>query len=227
MFWIALATYCSVEACDFKDCISPIWISSLTLMYSNWVYKGLIHFIEKRLSQRHWKECLWSWRLYLMYSTQQNKDRDAYNSLIKSRRMLMNEDSLYKHTAKSSDGCFIEGRMNQSIKCTALVSRLPTMWAHPSSLLCQMKGSNKKRWKKRLYLFECHNTHQLSNTGDISVTEAQQREQSVCLSNERERDTISVNALYLCLCFCFIHRIYFVELFHFNKKHNLTISPVG
>lgn len=43
--------------------------------------------------------------------------------------------------------------------------------------------------KKWLYLFQCHNTHQLTNAGDIGVTETQQGEQSVGLSNERE-DTI-------------------------------------
>lgn len=38
-----------------------------------------------------------------------------------------------------------------------------------------------------MYLFQCHDTHQLSNTGDIGVTETQQGEQSVCLSDERGR----------------------------------------
>lgn len=44
-----------------------------------------------------------------------------------------------------------------------------------------------------MYLFQRHNTHQLSNTGDIGVTEAQQGEQSVCLSDERGgHDPVSV-----------------------------------
>lgn len=42
--------------------------------------------------------------------------------------------------------------------------------------------------KRELYLLQCHDTHQLSNTGDIGVTETQQREQSVGLSNKREED---------------------------------------
>ncbi len=51
-------------------------------------------------------------------------------------------------------------------------------------------NKNMTRKKKWLYLFQCHNTHQLSNTGDIGMTETQQGEQSVGLSNEREEDII-------------------------------------
>lgn len=38
------------------------------------------------------------------------------------------------------------------------------------------------------YLLQRHDAHQLPNTGDIGMTEAQQREQRVCLSNERVRE---------------------------------------
>lgn len=46
---------------------------------------------------------------------------------------------------------------------------------------------SKMEW---LYLFECHDSHQLPDAGDVGVTETQQGEQSVCLSNDREEDTI-------------------------------------
>lgn len=47
-----------------------------------------------------------------------------------------------------------------------------------------------------MYLFQRHDTHQLSNTGDVSVTETQQGEQSVCLSDERGRhDPVSVKLI--------------------------------
>lgn len=43
-----------------------------------------------------------------------------------------------------------------------------------------------------MYLFQRHDTHQLSDTGDIGVTETQQGEQSVCLRDERGRhDSVS------------------------------------
>lgn len=46
---------------------------------------------------------------------------------------------------------------------------------------------------QQMYLFQRHDTHQLSNTGDIGVTETQQGEQSVCLSDERgQHDLVSV-----------------------------------
>lgn len=39
---------------------------------------------------------------------------------------------------------------------------------------------------RKKYLLQRHDAHQLPDTGDIGVTEAQQGEQRVCLSNERE-----------------------------------------
>lgn len=44
--------------------------------------------------------------------------------------------------------------------------------------------------KRRLYLFQRNNTHQLPDAGDIGVTETQQGEQSVSLSNDTEEDMI-------------------------------------
>lgn len=41
--------------------------------------------------------------------------------------------------------------------------------------------------KENHYLLQCHDSHQLSNTGDIGMTETQQREESVGLSNDREK----------------------------------------
>lgn len=46
---------------------------------------------------------------------------------------------------------------------------------------------SKMEW---LYLFECHDSHQLPDAGDVGVTETQQGEQSVCLSKDREEDTM-------------------------------------
>lgn len=85
--------------------------------------------------------------------------------------------------------------MNQSIKHDAENNcpqrELITARFH-ATLQTQTTGNDKK-----LYLFQCHNTHQLSNTGDIGVTEAQQGEQSVCLSQERVEHIQSVlNVLY-------------------------------
>lgn len=54
------------------------------------------------------------------------------------------------------------------------------------------REEGKKRNKSKKYLFQRHNAHQLSNTGDIGVTEAQQGEQRVCLSGDRgEHDPVS------------------------------------
>lgn len=57
-----------------------------------------------------------------------------------------------------------------------------------------MRTNGKK--PQQMYLFQRHDTHQLSNTGDIGVTETQQGEQSVCLSDERGRhDLVSVELI--------------------------------
>lgn len=56
--------------------------------------------------------------------------------------------------------------------------------------------TNGKKKPQQMYLFQRHDTHQLSNTGDIGVTEAQQGEQSVCLSDERGRhDLVSAELI--------------------------------
>lgn len=58
----------------------------------------------------------------------------------------------------------------------------------------RIKGKNKKQ--KQMYLFQRHDTHQLSNTGDIGVAETQQGEQCVCLSDERgPHDLVSVELI--------------------------------
>lgn len=86
--------------------------------------------------------------------------------------------------------------MNQSINHDASCDRttahnmrsshLAVMPHYKKHAYKEKNGSWEKKRKKEMYLFQCHDTHQLSNTGDIGVTETQQREQSVGLSNERE-----------------------------------------
>lgn len=88
--------------------------------------------------------------------------------------------------------------MNQSIKHDAPSDRTTAHNMRSSQLavmphyrikpreVTKKHTAEEKTKTKRFYLFECHNTHQLSNTGDIGMTETQQREQSVGLSNEKE-----------------------------------------
>lgn len=75
--------------------------------------------------------------------------------------------------------------------------------------------------KKWLYLFQCHNTHQLTNAGDIGVTETQQGEQSVGLSNERgERghDPVSVRCAVLWQCSACMTALFLISNFSATKE---------
>lgn len=89
--------------------------------------------------------------------------------------------------------------MNQSIKHDAHCDRttahnVRSPWLvvmlHYRIILREVtkKHADKEKTQENHYLLQCHDTHQLSNTGDIGVTESQQREQSVGLSNDRERE---------------------------------------
>lgn len=88
--------------------------------------------------------------------------------------------------------------MNQSVNHQASCDRTSAHAVRSLQLVSleQTKDNNhaEKRGKKRqqMYLFQRHDTHQLPDAGDIGVTETQQGEQSVCLSDERgQHDSVS------------------------------------
>lgn len=78
--------------------------------------------------------------------------------------------------------------MNQSANHRASCDRTTAHAVRPSHPVSLERTKDDKHHQQRMYLFQRHDAHQLPNTGDISVTEAQQGEESVCLRGERERE---------------------------------------
>lgn len=91
-------------------------------------------------------------------------------------------------------------QMNQSVNHEASCDRTTAHAMRSSHPAAPPRTKDKGHVDKRegggvskTYLFQRHDAHQLPNTGDIGVTEAQQGEQSVCLSGEGgEHDPVSV-----------------------------------